>query len=70
MKIRYTLEDVMATELVIFYPDTLVGTAIHTFLDKKRSDLILFSGNLSAVDIKQPLSVLLFSHVCLSKFIA
>ena len=37
MKIRYTLEDVMATELVIFNPDTLVGTAIHTFLDKKIS---------------------------------
>ena len=37
MKIRYTLEDVMATELVIFYPDTLDGTAIHTFLDKKIS---------------------------------
>ena len=34
MKIRYTLEDVMATELVIFYPDTLVGTAIHTFRQK------------------------------------
>tara|TARA_S200000501_G_scaffold378718_1_gene443045 strand:- start:20848 stop:21246 length:399 start_codon:yes stop_codon:yes gene_type:complete len=37
MKIRYTVEDVMATELVLFYPDTLIGTAIHTFLENRIS---------------------------------
>ena len=37
MKIRYTIKDVMATKLITFTPDTLIGSAINSFLENKIS---------------------------------
>jgi len=51
MKIRYTIKDVMATELITFTPDTLIGTAIQSFLNNKISGapVIDNSGNLVGI---------------------
>ena len=37
MKIRYTIKDVMATKLITFSPETLIGSAIQSFLENKIS---------------------------------
>jgi len=51
MKIRYTIKDVMATELITFTPDTLIGTAIQSFLNNKISGapVVDNSGNLVGI---------------------
>ena len=37
MEIRYTIKDVMATKLITFSPETLIGSAIQSFLENKIS---------------------------------
>ena len=37
MEIRYTIKDVMATNLITFSPETLIGSAIQSFLENKIS---------------------------------
>ena len=58
MKIRYTIKDVMATKLITFTPDTLIGSAINSFLENK------ISGT-PAVDKKGKLIGMLSEKDCL-----
>ena len=37
MEIRYTIKDVMATDLITFKPDTPIESAIKSFLENKIS---------------------------------
>ena len=48
MEIRYTIKDVMATKLITFSPETLIGSAIQSFLENKLSGAPVFDekGNL------------------------